>query len=262
MSSETMRAMMAKRPKSKEEIATKWEATKQSTKDDAMTLFEAIKKHIGGGLVDMPISMMKTRGMRTLMVTGWDWQRAGVKKHVPREVLPSIRGILQEMQLASEYRPLVLNDPMVWNLRQKLEDIMNTHRPRSKLTPATAGSLATPKRWMFCDDISVEKPEMDIPEVMNEDVLQEELDTNRRFTAEKRDRDIIMKIHKLVMSLSLARNTPHKKSVMSEEVARTGNTFIKVCIFHLGISACGVVSRCGFIYNRSLTYSFITGYDV
>jgi len=79
---------------------------------------------------------------------------------------------------------------------------------------------------------------------MNEDVLQEELDTSRRFTVEKHDRDVIMKIHKLVMSLALACNTPHKKSLMSKEVACIRNTFIKVCIFDLGISACGVVSQC------------------
>jgi len=45
---------------------------------------------------------------------------------------------------------------------------------------------------------------MDIPEVMNEDVLKEELNMNRSITAEKYDRDMIIKMHELVMSLALA----------------------------------------------------------
>jgi hypothetical protein len=57
--------------------------------------FEAVRKHISGGLVDMLISMMKPCRMKTLMVIGWDWQHTGMKKHVPCEVLPSICGILQ-----------------------------------------------------------------------------------------------------------------------------------------------------------------------
>ncbi|KAG2335551.1 hypothetical protein BDR05DRAFT_1006689 [Suillus weaverae] len=231
MSSPDMRAVMERRPKSKDEIARKWAASTQSTKDKAANLYNVIKKHVGVGPVVIPISLLKTPGMKPLLVTGWDWQRQSVKKHAPRDAKPSIEGLMLEMEIASGYRARVLADPMVWSLRANIEELMNTHRQRSKLKAATAGSLATPPRWTYWDGVSVCEPEINIPEFIDEDVLKEQLETNRRISSENRDRDIILKLTKQIRSLALGRNTTNKKSPMSKEVAHAGNQLIKALMY-------------------------------
>ncbi|KAG0697259.1 hypothetical protein DFH29DRAFT_1003872 [Suillus ampliporus] len=219
MSELEMQKKMGERPKTKDEFAFSWVKMSETTKKNMTALYNAIKPLVGKGPKDMPLSSMKVTGMQAVMITGWDWQRKHIQKQITREVLPSIQAIMMEMAFAATYRGDILAEPMIRSLRATLKSIMTAKQKKSRLTSATAGALAQRKTWDYWDGIeapdeaNVEAPEPD------EDAQTKLNATRKRLKAEKTDRDAIIKLQGQIMALGISRNTPHKKSPVSQEVA-------------------------------------------
>jgi hypothetical protein len=228
MSTVLMAATIGGRASNKEEFREQWNDAPVTVVDDANALYNMVKKHLGGGDVDMPVSSLGLPGMHAFMVTGWDWQRKAITKNVAREALPSIQGIFLEMQFAKTYRPTLLEDPIVWELRNELNEIMTAHQPRSKLKVATAGPLAIRKEWSYWDGIKVAQPSENVALTMDEETQQQMLRDNRRLAAEKADCDAIMKIIKQVAVMPIARLNSQKNSGIAIEVADALNELSQV----------------------------------
>ncbi|KAG2353677.1 hypothetical protein BDR07DRAFT_1382925 [Suillus spraguei] len=211
MSTASMEETMKQRATTKSAFQTRWKQEPEATKSDSTALYDVMKKYMGEGIIDMPASMMSKTGMRGMMATAWDWKRKAIKKQARREAIPSIQGILMEMNFAATYRPKVLDDPLIWDLRAKLENIINTHHIGSKLRTATAGSLASTKWWTYWDDTQ-----------------KQQIEILHRTAAEKADKDAILKVIKSILAMPMSRLTPDKKSPVSSEVAEAINQLKQV----------------------------------
>lgn len=67
MSTVLMAATLGGRVSNKEEFRDQWNDSPQSVVDNANTLYNMVKKHLGGGEVDMPVSSLGLPGMHAFM---------------------------------------------------------------------------------------------------------------------------------------------------------------------------------------------------
>ncbi|KAG1764491.1 hypothetical protein EV702DRAFT_1051354 [Suillus placidus] len=98
MSEPDVQELMGKHPKTKDEFVTAWDAM-SVTQNQAKTMYDQHKKFFGFGEIDLPISSMGMPCMHGLMVTGWDWQQATVKKNLPHEAEPLVQAMFLEQHI-------------------------------------------------------------------------------------------------------------------------------------------------------------------
>jgi hypothetical protein len=230
MSDVSIQDMMGKRPTTKEEFVKAWNEQPKTTQNEAKALYDMAKKHFGVGKIDMPASSMGMKCMHGLLVTGWDWQRPTLKKNLVREAEPLVNAMFLEQAIAERYRIHLLRDAIVWGLRDTLQKSMTKHFPLTKLSVTTAGSLASPREWLWWDGIWVEAPPDDvyIPAAIDAEAQAQLVEDNRRIAAEKADYDAIMKVRKTIMSMPIARAAGEKKGKVNVEVAEAINVLTKV----------------------------------
>ncbi|KAG1727414.1 hypothetical protein EDB19DRAFT_1833111 [Suillus lakei] len=102
-------------------------------------------------------------------------------------------------------------------------EVIKKHTGRQAV-PVTQGIIkevdfAGQKEWSYWDGITVPKPSINIELMMDEDTCQGQVETNWRLASESVDRDGIMKVLNQVATLPMARNSVHKNSPPSIEVA-------------------------------------------
>lgn len=230
ISESPLHQMIGKRPSTKDEFVKAWNLMTQDTKTEAKMLYEQHKKYLGVGEIDMPISSLGTPCMHGLLITGWDWRRTSLKKNLSREAEPLFQAMFLELHHVETYRPMLLRDPVVWGLRDTIQQTMTKHFTKTKLKASTAGSLAKPREWAYWDGIKVEPPKEDvyIPDEIDADAQAQLVQANRRIAAEQADFDAICKIKKTIKSMAIARLTPLKKSPLTVEVANAINLLTEV----------------------------------
>lgn len=225
MSAIPMQAKMATRP-TKTNIKETWAATSESTKQKAKVLLETVLKYVGKGDIDVPISAMSTVGMPAFMSTGWDWRRMTVRKNKDRAIDPSIQAIIMELEFAHTYRPELLRDPIIWELRETLRAHILHYQTTSSLNPATAGSHAQRKDWQWWDGISIPKPSAE--DITNGDTHLSAEEILRRRGVVTAHRNALLHLVKIITDMPIAHVTPHKDSGIAMHVAYYTNKLVKV----------------------------------
>ncbi|KAG2050856.1 hypothetical protein BDR06DRAFT_974134 [Suillus hirtellus] len=201
MSAIGMQAKMDTRPTTKANFDKEWASMSKSTQENATVLFKLVKKFVGRGNIDVPVSSMNTLGMPAFVSTGWDWRRPAIRKNMDRSVEPSVRAIIMELEFAQTYRRQLLQDHQVWKLRDQLHE------------------------YMFWDGIIVPEPpaESDI----TDDTHVNEEDLLRRRTVVTTHRNELLTLVAMINKMTIARVTAHKDSALDYHVAYHGNKFIR-----------------------------------